>query len=106
MPSPMTLKRLRKRIEMIAPQFEPQARWGCVIIDDPDPDARIAEHQQATGGAPTIYRIIVDPDPARTQPARRSWRLPLHLAPTERAQAFSNGPSGPSGPRHGPSSAP
>ena len=49
---------IEKRIEAAAVRAQPVRRWGRVIIDDPDPDARIAEHQQPTDGAPCIYRII------------------------------------------------
>jgi hypothetical protein len=55
---------LEKRIEAVAARIAPRRGWGRVIIDDPDPEARIAEHQRATDGAPTVYRVITTPDPA------------------------------------------
>jgi hypothetical protein len=56
---------IEKRIEAVAARIEPRLRWGRVIIDDPDPEARIAEHQRATDGALCVYRVIMTPDPAR-----------------------------------------
>ena len=58
------LASIAKRIEAAAVRIQPQ-RWGRMVIDDPDPDARIAEHQAATGGAPCIYRVIVGSGDAR-----------------------------------------
>jgi hypothetical protein len=58
------LASIERRMDAVAIRIQPQQRWGRVIIDDPDPEARIAEHQRATAGARCVYRIIVDPDPA------------------------------------------
>jgi hypothetical protein len=60
-----------------------------MIIDDSDPEARIAGHQQLTGGAPCIYRIIVDPDPA-TDAAGEAIPEALNLSPREMDQGFSS----------------
>jgi hypothetical protein len=58
------LASIERRIEAAAIRIEPRLRWGLVIVDDPDPEARIAEHQRLTGGASCVYRILVHPDPA------------------------------------------